>query len=48
MDVGRTAGNVLSCDLGGSSDSSVSGELYIADKTRIAVSFGLSLSLKAG
>jgi hypothetical protein len=44
MDLGRTARNVLSCDLRGSSDSSVGGELYIAVRTRTAVSSGLSLS----
>jgi hypothetical protein len=44
VDVGRTARNVLPYDLGGSSDSSVGGELCIANRTRIAVSFGLSPS----
>jgi hypothetical protein len=44
MDLGRTARNVLSCDLRGSSDSSVGGELCIANRTRIAVSFGLCVS----
>jgi hypothetical protein len=48
MDLGRTARNVLSCDLRGSSDSSVGGELCIANRTRIAVSFGLSLFSKQG
>jgi len=44
MDLGRTARNVLPYDLGGSSNSSVGGELCIANRTRIAVSSGLSPS----
>jgi hypothetical protein len=47
MDLGRTAGNVLSYDLGGSSNSSVGGELYIANSDQNSYQFW-SLSHIAG